>query len=311
MELEGGPVVIGSELFVGLSALATSMFAPPTEPERGAEIRVGLGFAETIPSHEQASLRERFEVALPKACEPPPCIEDCGEDQRSLGLLIAGDSRDYTLSWRAWGPRIHEPLITESSCELCSLVEVQDQLAAELAALCARLDALDAAPGRVRVSADPDRARVRVDGRDRGRAPWVGELSVGDHTLEVGARGYGSQQRTVLVVAGVEEHEYFELLASRRRPSWPGWMSVGLGVVMGVAGATLVALDDKDWQGRCSGADLDADGSCRFVYATGPLGVGLAIAGGVTITTGVGLLVWAERGSSTQASAGLGWKGRF
>ncbi|WP_181198419.1 PEGA domain-containing protein [Enhygromyxa salina] len=301
----------GALSILELSTFAALLLASPPKPERADDRIVGVRFANTVPLREQGHLRESLAAMLPETCEPPPCMEDCGEDAPTLGVEIAGDSRDYVLQWNAWDPRLDSPLRLESSCELCSLIELEDQLATDLDALCTRLDALDMAPGRVHVSSEPSGARLRIDGDTRGRTPWIGELPAGDHMLEVNTRGRASQARTVWVVGGVEEHEHFELLATRRRPEWPGWLSMGLGVAMSLAGSTLIALHDKDWSGRCSGADVDANGSCRFVYATRPLGIGLTAAGAGAMATGIGLMVWAQHDSADRASLGLSWKGRF
>jgi hypothetical protein len=247
---------------------------------------------------------------LPLACTPPPCVDDCAEDQPSITLSIGGDSRDYTLHWVANAPHLDTPLIVDSGCELCSLVEVEEQFAADLGHLCARLDASADAPGRVRVSAQPARAWLRIDGRRIGQTPWAGELEVGEHRLEVGARGYGDQARTLQVFAGIEQHEHFELMALSRapRPAWPGWGSLGLGIALGITGTALIAIDGRDWQGRCTGADVDALGNCRFVYRTLPTGIALAALGAATIAGGVGLIVWSQHGDR---GAALAWRGSF
>jgi hypothetical protein len=279
----------------------------------GVEVSPGLEFDDQIAPREQMAIRKSFERVLPIACEPPPCVHDCREGERSVGVTIGGHSRDYALRWVATDPRLDAPLLLESSCELCSLVEVEAQLAADLAGLCASMDGLDGAPGRVRVSSEPARAWVRVDGRRAGHTPWVGEIEAGKHELRVGARGHGPQTRTLQIFAGIELREHFELAASARaRPAWPGWTSLGLGVALGIAGTALIVAHGKEWQGRCSGPDIDTSGDCRFVYRTRPLGVALAAVGAGSFATGVGLIVWSQgAGQAAGQGAGLTWRGRF
>jgi hypothetical protein len=280
-----------------------SAFAPPD----GAG---GLQIDADLPARERTALRDSFERVLPVACEPPPCVGDCTEDQPSVALVIAGDSRDYTLHWIANDPRLDEPLIVDSRCELCSLVEVEEQLAADLGRICAQLTASTEALGRLRVSSQPEAAWLRVDGRRIGRTPWAGELELGEHRLEVGGRGYGTQARSVQIFSGVERHETFELMPvqHRARPAWPGWTSLGLGVALGIAGTALLAIDGKEWSGRCSGNDIDATGNCRFVYRTRSLGIALASMGAVSATVGVGLMVWSQHGDR---GAALAWRRSF
>jgi hypothetical protein len=280
-------------------------FAPPEAAATG-----GLQFDADLPAHERAALRESFERVLPLACKPPPCVGDCAEDQPSISISIGGDSRDYTLHWVANAPDLDAPLIIDSRCELCSLVEVEEQFAADLGNLCPRLAASATAPGRVRVSAEPERAWVRIDGRRTGQAPWTGEVAPGEHRLQVGARGYGTQARTLQVFPGIEQHEHFELMAVSRapRPAWPGWSSLGMGIALGIAGTALIAIDGRDWRGRCSGANVDADGNCRFAYRTLPVGIALASLGAASIASGVGLILWAQHGDQ---GAALSWRGNF
>jgi hypothetical protein len=287
-------------------AFATlAAFAPPD-----AAATAGLEFDADLPAHERSALRESFERVLQLACKPPPCVSDCAKDQSRISISIGGGRRDYTLRWVANAPQLDAPLVVESTCELCSLVEVEEQFTVDLSSICARLDASVDTPGRVRVSAEPDRAWVRIDGRRTGRTPWAGEVALGKHRLEVRARGYGTQVRTLQVFPGIERHEHFELMALPRahRPAWPGWTSLGLGIALGISGTALIAIEGQDWRGRCSGPDVDANGNCRFVYRTLPAGIALAALGGAAIASGVGLIVWSQHGDR---GAALAWQGSF
>jgi hypothetical protein len=293
---------------LGLLQFVVALNAFGSPPE--AATPGGLRFDAELPARERTALRESFERVLPLACKPPPCVSDCPEDQPSVTLTIGGDSRDYLLHWVADAPDLSEPVIVDSRCELCSLGEVEEQFAADLGFLCARLVASADTPGRVRVSTQPERARVRIDGRRIGQTPWAGEVAVGEHRLEVDARGYGKQARTLQVFAGIEQHEHFELMAlpRRHRPAWPGWTSLSMGIALGVAGTALIAIDGRDWRGRCSGSNVDADGNCRFAYRTLPIGVTLAALGAASIASGVGLIVWSQHGDR---GAALAWRGSF
>ena len=273
----------------------------------------GLQLAESIPRHERRALTEAFERALPLACEPPPCTEDCSDEDPTLTVEIGGDSRDYSLHWVASDPRLDTPLTLDSRCELCSVAELEDQLAGELATLCKRLQAIGGGPALLHVSSDPSGARLRIDGKRRGRSPWSGELEPGPHVIELRTPGHKRQRRTVDLIGSSEEREHIVLVAKdgAARPAWPGWTSLGLGLALSVAGTALIALDGNPWRGQCSGEDIDPNGHCRYLYATGPLGIGLAAAGAGAIAAGVGLVVWAQRGPSGRTTAGLALRGRF
>jgi hypothetical protein len=297
------------------SLLAATLFAPPSAgSSRGADAPVGIRFADSIPTHERASLEATFAKTLPLACAQVPCTHDCSADQPTLGLELRGDSRDYALHWVANDPRLPAPIVLESRCELCSLVELEDQFAAELSRLCSRLEVLDAGAGRLMLRSEPGGARVFIDGKAVGRTPWSGELPAGEHRVEIRAAGYRSDQRTVRIHSNVDEDQSVVLLAKRSsqraRPSWPGWTSLGLGVAMSIAGTALIAVHGQQYTQRCTGPDIDVEGNCRFLLATRPLGIGLAAAGAAAIAGGVGLVIWAQR-DATQSSAGLAFRGRF
>jgi hypothetical protein len=295
-----------------LSLLAVLVFAPPGEG--AAERPVGLEFSKAIPQRDRGPLQDGFTRTLPLACErSTPCVENCSEQSSTVGLELDGSDRNYTLRWVATDPRLDEPLVFQSSCELCSLVELEQQFATDLTRVCSQLDALDAGPGQLAVSSNPSGAQVRVDGQKVGRTPWSGELTAGEHSIELRRIGHLPQRHSVAVVGNVETREHFSLTSSfarQGRPKWPGWTSLGVGIAMAVAGTALISVHGQPWAGRCSGADVDAAGNCRFVLATRPLGITLAVLGAGAIASGVGLMIWAQRDPAGTA-AGVTLGGRF
>jgi len=96
-----------------------------------------------------------------------------------------------------------------------------------------------------------------------------------------------------------------------RRPlRWGlGWAALSTGAVGTLSGVTLLALHGQPIRHKCTGSDVDADGTCRFVHSTlvpgavvGAIGVGL-------LATGIALVVIERRRSprpATQARLGLG-----
>lgn len=288
-----------------------SISPPPGDsPSSDPPSIVGLHFGQEISKRERMALREHFEQALPLACEPPPCTTNCAADRATIGVRVDGSNREYTLSWHAVVPGRSEPVTSSSSCELCGLDELQTQLAADLRTMCARMQSIEGAPGLARISASPVRARVRIDGKRRGRTPWAGELDAGPHQLDIHAPGYGPQTRTLEIWGGLETSEHFELMptSTRPHPAWPGWTGIGLGVALGVAGAVLIALDGKEYAAQCSGTNVDALGNCRKLYNTQSLGIALAATGAASFATGVGLLIWSQQ---DQRGVGLAWRGTF
>ncbi|HLT34665.1 MAG TPA: PEGA domain-containing protein [Enhygromyxa sp.] len=261
----------------------------------------GLSFGESIPAHERARLNEVFLARLQELCEPPPCSAECDDEQPTISLELGGDSRDYRLRWLVTAPD-QRPRQLDSSCELCNLVELEQRLADDLSQLCGPL-----ATGTLTLSSEPADARVRVDGRRAGRTPWTSPLPTGRHRIELAAPGHRRATRVVEVGGG--EHQQLHLSLSRR-PRWPGWTLLGIGIAASVAGSVLVAVDGDPWTSGCSGTNVDGEGDCRFVLRTRPLGTGLAAAGLGVLATGVGLVVWTGHDGS-QRLAGIQLRARF
>lgn len=301
--------------------LLASLFAPiHGEGVTSPEATIGIEFGESIPEHDRTPLQASFETTVPLACGPvPPCVQDCSGEDSTLGLDLDGSNRNYSLHWVANDPRLGQPVILDSECELCSLVELEQLFASDLERVCRRLetelDNLEAAPGQLVVSSDPARARLRVDGAVVGRTPWSGELNAGAHTIELRASGRRPQRHTVTIAGNVEARRHFSLVSSfakRGRPTWPGYASLGVGIAMAVAGTALISVHGQPWTRRCSGPDIDIEGNCRYVLTSRPLGIGLAAIGAGAIASGIGLLVWAQRDpSQTSTSAGIMVSGRF
>jgi hypothetical protein len=199
-----------------------------------------------------------------------PCIESgCGPEQRTLSLRVVGEDRMYVLTFAVRDPALPEPIVAESSCELCGIDEVVAQMRAELARVCQRVAVLD----EPEPEPEPD-------------------VTPSD-TVE----------------PACEEQPV------RRRPAWPGWLGIGTGLALGIAGATLIAIDGAPYRRQCAGADIDPFGNCRYRLATAPLGIGFAIVGGVALGTGIGLTVWAypsgrsrEAGGEARAGVSLTWR---
>lgn len=286
----------------------------PASGEPAVAAEPGINFDESVTPREREPLEARFEEAL-AACEASPCVNKCKDDEPSLSLSLRRDDRDYELSWVLRDPRLETSPTKSTSCELCSLAEIGDQIAADLGSLCTRLSSLDGAPVSLRVTSDPIGAGVRIDGKRVGKTPWSGEVEEGEHEVVVSMRGHEDESRTLTLVSGMEESLDFTLMSElpegpvqKPRPQWPAWTGIGAGVALAIAGTALIALQGKDYKGMCEGANVDSNGSCAKVYDTRGLGIGLATVGAAAFGAGVGLMVWSQRG---QLSASVGIRGRF
>jgi hypothetical protein len=246
-----------------LVTLLPLLLGPPSEAE-STPSEPGLVFADTVPERERKTIADEFALALPVACEPVPCVSECGADERTLSLRLSGEDRMYVLSFAVRDPALPDPIVAATTCELCSTGEVVAQMRAELARVCQRVAVLDQEPAR---------------------EPML-ESEVNETT--------------------------YRAPVMRQRPAWPGWLGLGAGLALGLVGATLIAIDEAPYRRDCSGANLDALGNCRYRLATAPLGIGLAIVGGVALGTGIGLTVWAHpsgrSGAETRAGVSLTWR---
>lgn len=105
----------------------------------------------------------------------------------------------------------------------------------------------------------------------------------------------------------------------RRDPLVPaGAATLAVGVLATIGGATLLALDDRQYQRRCSGDDVDVNGTCRFSYDTLTGGAVLTAVGVAAIGSGIAMLVVGKRRgarsrtvSATFGPRGMTLHGRF
>ena len=93
-------------------------------------------------------------------------------------------------------------------------------------------------------------------------------------------------------------------------------MTIAGGALLG-AGVALVVLDDREYKPTCSGANIDADMDCKFLFNTGPLGAAMLGVGAIVGTLGA-VALYRNRGrkaagkpSARVMPAGFGLAGQF
>lgn len=187
----------------------------------------------------------------------------------------------------------------------------------------------------LRVQSTPEGAAVRIDAREVGKTPWDGRLSLGEHVIEVRARGFVAarqavqlerrKQRELSVVLEREPDREAELRAERNRQIGVG-LAYGVGVVglgtFAVAGG--LALDKvNDLKVRCpnqrcpstEAQTMEAATTLGTVSTVG-LVVGALGAAGGTVVLLLTRPEGGERRAGPRVSAGVGLggfevKGRF
>ena len=181
-------------------------------------------------------------------------------------------------------------------CEVCGFSEVVEVVDSQAAAIGARLDALQLEPPVLIFDSVPPGAVVVLDGEVVGETPFERAVQPGPHRVEAQLDGYVTAARQIEAVAGVRDRVQVTLEPvprpkRRGRMRALGWSALGVGGAALVVGVPLIVIDGQPNRVQCSGSDVDANGNCRFIYATAEAGIGLAAVGGALLATGIGLLV--------------------
>jgi TolB-like protein len=203
-------------------------------------------------------------------------------------------------------------------CEICGLEEAGEKMALAAAGLRQRLEALVKSPSRIVIRTRPEGARVVIDERPAGKSPLDTTLAGGRHLVRVSMDGYTTTERTITVVAGVDENVELDLV--RLPTKFPfrtaGWTAIVAGGLSVLVGGVLVILDGNEVS--CQPDEKDMRGHCPEVWNTGGVGAALLGIGAAAGTLGG---VWLYLGSPQGGAVGrrdealngatLGWRGRF
>jgi TolB-like protein len=322
-----------------LSAIALSTVllagAPSTESDTsGPRIAVlPVQYAGDLDEHWRVELQKRLldglvrgrfslvpptEVAAAKGFDPKCASVKCyaaiathADAKYILRTRVAKEDRDYRVSIEVIDPADGDVIAsTTERCNLCGASEVGEIAGVQAAVLRRKLDELVLGPPVLLLESSPTRANVLLDGQPIGSTPLRHVLTPGKHVVRVGKDGHGWQERSFGAVAGVEEQLSITLtpIARQWKPKarkW-GWALLSIGGAAIVSGAVLIAIDERPYQRRCDGNDVDPLGNCRFTYDTLAGGIAALASGVVLAATGTGLAVAGrnrnER-SSTRAAA--------
>ncbi|MCY1055463.1 PEGA domain-containing protein [Nannocystis sp. SCPEA4] len=230
----------------------------------------------------------------------PGCDQACLDKVREAGAThvvrtgIAMKSRDYLLKLELVDARSGAVLFaSEDKCEICGVGEVADLLDSQGAMLQTRLAALGKGPPVLVLDTRPSGALVYVDGEVVGTTPIERSLLAGGRKIRVTLAGYVAEERELTFVPGAREKVVIDLQRTPGNPRWRalGGAALGGGLALLGAGIGLIAIDDREFKKRCTGAEVDADGDCRWLFNTGWGGAALAVSGAVLVTLGIVALV--------------------
>lgn len=276
------------------------------------------------------SLTESFERGVAQAdialvrpenedCTTDTCWAELARRQGALAavrLQIKVVDRDYVIDMSGLSTR-DATLITASNerCGLCGFGEANELAQATGSMFANKLRSL-LPTGSVSIQTTPSRAQVFIDGELRGSTPLTlsSELQPGPHDLRIQAPGHATYAQRIVVEDGdpLELNVTLESLASTegqtsaaisdpatRRPlnvPWiVGWASLSSGLAVATAGAVFVGLDGRDYERRCAGEDVDAEGDCRLEYTSEAQGIAMLTVGAVAIGASIPLLVYGAK----------------
>jgi TolB-like protein len=268
-----------------------------------------------------ASISNRtIDGAPASACRDESCARRVASEL-GVAYLINGQvtekEKSYTVSLELVNGKNGQVVgSNRESCEICGLEEAAEKMSLAAAALRTRLESLVKAPSRVVIRTRPEGARLSIDGKSVGRSPLDVTLTGGRHTVRVNMEGYDPTERTLTVVAGVDENLELDLV--RLPTKFPfktaGWSAIAAGGAALIVGGVLVALDNREVS--CQPEDKDPRGHCPEVWDTGLAGAALMGVGAVAGTLGG---VWLYLGSPSGGAVGretasgaiVGARGRF
>jgi hypothetical protein len=190
-------------------------------------------------------------------------------------------------------------------CETCGVEEAGEKMGLAASALRERLEVVARAPARFVVRSRPASATVMIDGKSAGVTPLDVELAGGVHHLRLLMSGYDTLERTLTVVAGVDESMDLDLVAI---PSHFPYRTAGLATLASGAAVLLgglVALAFDQHEITCSASEKDPNGHCPWVRSTKWWGAAMVGVGAAAATVGGFFLYVAPRAGTTMLGAGL------
>lgn len=277
----------------------------------------------------QAQLVDPAQVTpyLEGNCDRQSCYDRVRANSGATHILrttVVAKNRDFILKLDLIDAKTGEVVLSEGeTCEICGSTELVTLLDSQGALLQTRLAAMGSGPAVLVLDTRPSGALVFIDGEVVGTTPLERPVLEGSHKIRVSLNGYVAEERELTLVNGAREEVELSLQRTPGNPKSRALGAAGLagGLVMLGAGIALVALDDAPYKKTCVGDGVDAQGDCKSLYGTGPLGSVLIGVGAILGTIGTVALIrnrgakQGERAAKKQRAAivptGLGIAGRF
>jgi hypothetical protein len=251
--------------------------------------------------------RGSFEVVTPEQvsaavgnddCSKPGCMQKIAKQTGATHIvraIIEVVDRDYAVKVELYDADGAKIVSSSDGCEICGVMDVGGLLETQAATMRTKLDALASGPASIGIISVPEGADVTLDGEPFGITPIDKPIIPGDHVIRVSKEGYIAVQEKRTFVEGARETLNYELeKVANRLPKRPwGWASLGVGIAAVGGGVAMTVLHDMDYKlsGACTGAQIDADGDCQYLFNTKYYGLGLSLGGAALVTLGVAILI--------------------
>lgn len=283
-----------------------------------AKLREGLG-------RGQAPLVEPITVLpfIEGNCDRQTCYDRVRANSGATHMVrttVVAKNRDFLLKLDLIDAKTGTVVLTEDeTCEICGIEEVGALLDSQGALLQTRLAAMGSGPAMLVLNTTPSGAVVYVDGEVVGTTPIERPVLEGSHRIRVSLDGYVAEERELSFVNGARQDVELELKRTpgNARARALGIVGLTTGIALLGAGVALVVLDDREYKPTCSGANIDADMDCKFLFNTGPLGAAMLGVGAIVGTLGA-VALYRNRGrkaagkpSARVMPAGFGLAGQF
>jgi hypothetical protein len=252
-------------------------------------------------------------VGAGEACGDADCVRAVAERNAASHVARARVTvvgTDYGFVLELVDARSGEVAVRmDGTCEICTHEEAGEAVFEHAKKF--QLEVTAAAVVSLVVESSPSGANLHIDGVAAGTTPYRAEVEPGEYEVSATLRGYEPVRQQILA-EGDSAEVRLELQRSRYRPGPPGvagWAVGAAGFATLIGGVVLIAINNREVRGSCSGENVDAEGNCAFRHDTLAGGVTMTVLGAAGMGAGAGLVIWDHKRTGSGVTAGLGIDG--
>lgn len=256
-------------------------------------------------SHDGAQAELRGEPGLAD-CASPDCVARLPEllgTNQFLRLRVEASSAIYEfelLLLVAEGERGSIKERRTDTCPVCTSEEFIDRVADNVRELMQKYR-----PVPVAIDSQPPGARLTVDGRELGSAPFSGSLPPGQHRVRAVLAGHLDAEQVIDVAPGKTDAQRFDigLTAGSGGGGDGGGSALGMWKWPTTAAAVGAIVVGGYWLSIDGDCSTDTDGECPRKYGTKPQGF-VAIGAGALLGVAAAWMFLSDSGSEPAAESG-------